>query len=91
MLVSCKGVNLTPEGCSFFIRQGNYEKDEAKHTQVDNITLELGLELRCLNLERTNVLGVVATLDIGRVDWAPEISVNVEGLPLHQGHWYVRG
>ena len=33
-------------------------------TQVDNVALELGLELHCINLECPNVFGVAATLDV---------------------------
>jgi len=37
---------------------------ETKHTQVDNVALELGLELHRINLEYPNVFGVAATLDV---------------------------
>ena len=39
-------------------------KDEAKRTEVNGIALEVGLELRLVKLERTQIQGVAFTLDV---------------------------
>ena len=57
-----------------FIRRGRYQIDEAKRTQVDDVAVELSHELRRIKLERTDVLGVQATLD---VDGNPGSTINV--------------
>jgi hypothetical protein len=39
-------------------------KDEAKRTKVDNISPEVGLELRLVKLECARIHGVAVTLDV---------------------------
>ena len=41
-------------------------KDEAKCTEINDVALEVGLELRLVKLERTQIQGVAFTLDIDR-------------------------
>lgn len=61
-----------------FVRRSKYEKDESKHTEINDVTLELILDLRLSGQERSPVRGVQCTaFDVDRDGWSVLNVANV--------------
>lgn len=49
--------------------RNKYDKGVSKRTQIHYVALELGLELRLIEVERTLIFGIPFTLDIDGDGW----------------------